>query len=295
VNAARALLSLLDAAGAFTVARAVVVRRRSFALELHGVCSRRRGLPPGVEPSFAADELASLLGWLETRFRFLDPDQFLSGAERGVLLTFDDGFANHHRVVLPLLERHSAAGLFFVTTQHVTDPKNWLPSVRAARAAALASGTAASQLDHEVEADLFDGLSISQLRALAAHPLATIGAHTLSHPRLTLLDDQAARHELAEARGMLGEITRQPIDLLAYPSGDYDRRVAQLARAAGYRAAFAEVPRGVGEPAMEIERVGLYRCHAGYWSAKTSGLFGRPFTASSERATPGSLAAVSTR
>jgi peptidoglycan/xylan/chitin deacetylase (PgdA/CDA1 family) len=52
---------------------------------------------------------------------------------------------------------------------------------------------------------LVDALCLdwSELRALAAHPLATIGAHTLTHPRLALLPEGAAMLEIAGGRDRL--------------------------------------------------------------------------------------------
>ncbi len=45
----------------------------------------------------------------------------------------------------------------------------------------------------------------------------------------------------------------------AYPSGDYNQDSLDLLKEAGYLAAFATIPRHLGdEPRFEIERVGVY-------------------------------------
>jgi peptidoglycan/xylan/chitin deacetylase (PgdA/CDA1 family) len=258
-------LQLLWWTGASRLAYAVLARRGRFVIELHGVASRRVDeLPRDAQPSFTRAELAALLDWLRPRFPFLTPEELLDGDAPGVLLTFDDGYANHVDVVLPLLEEYRASAVFFVTTRHVLDPGNWLPAVRARRL---------GPLPPELRRDLFDGMSAEQLRAAAASPLVTIGSHTVSHPFLTRLEDDELARELADSKRFLEDATGDAVDLFAYPTGDYDRRTIAAVRDAGYRAAFVERSRGLGGGRWEIPRVGLYSAVPAYLSAKLSGLF----------------------
>jgi peptidoglycan/xylan/chitin deacetylase (PgdA/CDA1 family) len=69
---------------------------------------------------------------------------------------------------------------------------------------------------------LVDALCLdwSELRALAAHPLATIGAHTLTHPRLALLPEDEAVAEIAGGRDRLERELDRPCRHFAYPYGD---------------------------------------------------------------------------
>ena len=60
----------------------------------------------------------------------------------------------------------------------------------------------------------------SEVEALARHPLATIGAHTLTHPRLAKLDIAEMRTELGAARSILENRLGRPVVHLAYPVGD---------------------------------------------------------------------------
>ncbi len=76
-------------------------------------------LPAPVRPSLAASDLERILRWLAGRFRFLSAEELLGSDAPGVLLTFDDGFANNHDVVLPLLMRYRAPAVFFVATRHI--------------------------------------------------------------------------------------------------------------------------------------------------------------------------------
>lgn len=89
-------------------------------------------------------------------------------------------------------------------------------------------------------------LTSEELARLAAHPLVTLGGHTVSHPRLAQLPPAAARHEI---RAGLDELTRRfgPAPrLFAYPYGNTDRSVAALAAGLGLRHAFTTAPRWLG-------------------------------------------------
>ena len=60
------------------------------------------------------------LDWLQREFTLIGADELeaaLAGTAlppRAALLTFDDGFAEHHDVVLPILRRRGLRGIFFV-------------------------------------------------------------------------------------------------------------------------------------------------------------------------------------
>lgn len=88
------------------------------------------------------------------------------------------------------------------------------------------------------------------LRALAAEPLATIGAHTLSHPRLATLDAAAALAEMTGSRARIREeLGVDPVHF-AYPVGDpvsAGEREFVLAAESGFSAGVTTRP-GVLQP-----------------------------------------------
>lgn len=65
-----------------------------------------------------------------------------------------------------------------------------------------------------------------------------IGAHTVSHPILATLPDDAARREMADSKRRLEDIVGERIGLFAYPNGkpgeDYSPRSVALAREVGF-------------------------------------------------------------
>lgn len=85
----------------------------------------------------------------------------------------------------------------------------------------------------------------SELAEQAADPLCTIGAHTISHPRLATLPAEAAREEMAQSRDVirvrLGVETRH----IAYPVGDptsATRREFDAAKALGFESGVTTRP-----------------------------------------------------
>ncbi|MCE4223528.1 polysaccharide deacetylase family protein [Methylobacterium sp. C25] len=63
-------------------------------------------------------------------------------------------------------------------------------------------------------------LSWDELRALAANPAVTIGAHTVSHPMLAKHDETFARREVAESRARIAASLGRDIRHLSFPVGD---------------------------------------------------------------------------
>jgi peptidoglycan/xylan/chitin deacetylase (PgdA/CDA1 family) len=68
-----------------------------------------------------------------------------------------------------------------------------------------------------------------------------IGAHTVSHPILARLDDDAARREIQQSKHRLEDLLDEPVTLFAYPNGkpgeDYSPRSVAIARDLGFEAA----------------------------------------------------------
>ena len=76
-----------------------------------------------------------------------------------------------------------------------------------------------------------------------------IGAHTISHPILTSLDDDSARHEIVAGKRQLEALVGKPVRLFAYPNGkvgqDFDARHVEMVRQAGFSAAFTTEAGGI--------------------------------------------------
>jgi peptidoglycan/xylan/chitin deacetylase (PgdA/CDA1 family) len=90
-----------------------------------------------------------------------------------------------------------------------------------------------------VDAQLPDDLMMtdSQVRTLAEAGME-IGAHTLTHPILRILEAEEALHEIRTGREMLQAITGREIRAFAYPNGrpgeDYTDRDRNIVASLGF-------------------------------------------------------------
>jgi peptidoglycan-N-acetylglucosamine deacetylase len=61
-----------------------------------------------------------------------------------------------------------------------------------------------------------------------------IGGHTLTHLRLTTIDDKAAQAEISSGRRYLEDCTGEPITSFCYPGGEYAPRHTDMVLRAGF-------------------------------------------------------------
>ena len=82
-------------------------------------------------------------------------------------------------------------------------------------------------------------LSVAQLDTLRRLEGLEIGAHSMSHPHLDELDDDAVEAEVFGSKRALETMLDAPIASFAYPHGSYDQDVRTAVIAAGFTSAAA--------------------------------------------------------
>lgn len=153
--------------------------------------------------------------------------------QKPVLLTFDDGYAGHYEYVYPLLRQYQFPAVFAIFPGKV-------------------DGTIAGR----------STLTWEQLAEMAADPLVTIAAHSVTHPPdLRQSSDEDLQREVVVSKQRLEEKLGIPIQYFVYPAGHYDERVAAAVADAGYLAALTmresdERFAGESESLLTIERFG---------------------------------------
>jgi peptidoglycan/xylan/chitin deacetylase (PgdA/CDA1 family) len=278
MNGRDLFVSLMARSGVAEFFRRILTRGGRFTLNFHGVSKHRYpDIPRDLQPYYSVAEFRKTMGWIGARFDFLTVNDFLYSAKPGVLLTFDDGHANNLVNILPVLGEFKAQGLFFITIQHVLNPRNWLDFTK--KTAKQVWGKESAVPEHFAR-DCYDGLSESQVAELAQSPWAIIGSHTLTHPNLPACSSDQMREEIIESRRILHKSIHQPVDFFAYPTGYYNRAAAETVHDAGYKAAFAVDPIPVGLPGFEIPRIGLYDSNPDYLLLKLCGLHRLPLRGS---------------
>jgi peptidoglycan/xylan/chitin deacetylase (PgdA/CDA1 family) len=182
-------------------------------------------------------------------------------------LSFDDDYRSHDDQVLPVLQALGIIGTFFLSGRslHRLGPywfealerlvadrglaaTSRLLDVDAATAADLAVVCEGSPRLQQLVATAVDlapcHLQPAQIAGLAEGGM-TVGFHTLHHRRLVDLGGEELSLALAEGREALAACIGRRVDLLAYPHGKADAKVAAAARTAGYRMAWTGWPRPV--------------------------------------------------
>ena len=104
-----------------------------------------------------------------------------------------------------------------------------------------------------------DVIAEQDLPALVAGGLIDVGAHTVTHSRLSVLPIDLQRHELEASRRRLEEILHGPIATMSYPFGgkdDYTPGTVALARELGFECACANVagPVQAGDDPFRLRR-----------------------------------------
>ena len=69
---------------------------------------------------------------------------------------------------------------------------------------------------------------------LAVPDLIEIGAHSVTHPRLTKLSPEEQRREICESKEVCERLSGQPVLGFTYPHGDLDPTTQDLVRQAGF-------------------------------------------------------------
>jgi len=114
-----------------------------------------------------------------------------------------------------------------------TNRDNWLSQLHR-----WAGGEAAASGIHRV-------MTVAEARRLAHSSLVTVGAHTVTHTRLSTLCGDAQRDEITASKQQLEEWLGCEIAVFSYPFGrrrDYTRKSCAICREAGFIKAAANFP-----------------------------------------------------
>lgn len=175
------------------------------------------------------DRFREQLEFLRSNFPVLRFDETWKRPERtSFVLTFDDGYADNLTDALPILREFGCPATFFVSAG----------AVDADREFPWDGGLSPQRRE-------FRTLRKDELRELAADPLATVGSHTATHPRLGSLAKEAQREEIVGGHRKLEAALGRRLAVFSYPFGNYgdfnaDSRA--ICREAGFFRAAANFP-----------------------------------------------------
>jgi peptidoglycan/xylan/chitin deacetylase (PgdA/CDA1 family)/GT2 family glycosyltransferase len=186
----------------------VALSEGTLLLSYHRFCNAGEGRTRQVMP---IDQFARQINFLQTAgYRFITTRDLIGAWEQGkliggrtVVLTFDASTKDLAEVVAPLLRRKGIVAVLNIVS-------NW------------------------IEKPGF--LNADEIKMLAKDGWE-IGSQSLSHRRLSSLTEDLKRHEIADSRSQLAEITGAAPQTFAYPYGDCDVTSQSLVKEAGYTVA----------------------------------------------------------
>lgn len=149
-------------------------------------------LPQGMSDSIfsTVDDFLSIIQTSSPK-RIVPLDSLIQDIKRSVtppneiVITFDDIYSSVVDLGLPLMQKHNVPFTVYIATSFLDKPNY---------------------------------ISTQQLLELSREPLCTIGAHTVSHPKLKEKGVDI-HHELIEAKKILEDIIGRKVNHLAYPYG----------------------------------------------------------------------------
>ena len=198
-----------------------------------------------------------------------------------IAVTFDDGYADNLHGAARLLQKHEIPATFFLTSGYLgghaefwwdelerrmsdTGPA-WLPAYyklydvlqpladkeRRQMLAEIGGPESAGSAreSHRV-------LNMDEVSELAAMALVEIGAHTVTHPRLSAQTAQDQLTEMRESKQFLEAAVGQNIDTFSYPfggCGHYSPESVEMAREAGFAVACTTTPGVVDRTSSRFE------------------------------------------
>lgn len=172
----------------------------------------------------------------DNRFKFLklsDIGGLIEGTimpEKGVALTFDDGYKDFYEIALPILRKYGASAILFIHADRRSD-----------------------NLENNLSLMSWEDVKSAKENGME------IGSHTYSHPNLKEAGEDEMKFEIDQSEEVflekLGEIPK----VIAYPGGKFNEKVIATFEKRGYQLGFT-IDRGLilkGNSPFRIKRNGV--------------------------------------
>ena len=179
---------------------------------LHRVVEHRSEKPEQRELEVTPDWLEERIVEYRKRGYCFAPIDNLPARGKWVCLTFDDGYRDNYTLAYPMLKRLQVPFAVYVSTGFVDNhfPMWWYPG---------------DQL----------GMSADELKELAEDPLCTIGAHTVSHPKLDTLSYEEQYKEISNSKQNLEQMLGHPIQHFSFPHGTHNADALTICQKLGFK------------------------------------------------------------
>ena len=218
-----------------------MTRGRSCILTYHSLDAS--GSVISIRPEAFREQMESLA---ETGAR-VAPLHAVCETPGAIALTFDDGFRNFFEHAFPVLQRFRFPATVFIVSGYCGQQNNWPSQPKN-------NGIPAADL-----------LRWSEVEELARAGIE-IGAHTVTHPRMSLLSPQETEEELLRCRAAIEDRIGSPVRSFAYPYGESTPEVRAAVRrhfqwACGTRLSYLSPD----SEAVDLPRIDMYYLQKRFW------------------------------
>lgn len=131
---------------------------------------------------------------------------------RSVVITFDDGYSDNYTHAYPVLQGRNIPATIFLVSDYIGLANQW---------------------DQQKQLAGRPLMSWSQVQELRTQGVQ-FGAHTCSHPVLTAISSNQAEEEITISRQQLESRLGMPVEVFAYPYGEYDPAIQAMVQEAGF-------------------------------------------------------------
>lgn len=163
-----------------------------------------------ITPQMFEEHISTLLNSGYTSVSFEDIYNASRGKftipENPIVISFDDGYLTNFKYAFPIIQKYGVKATIFVVASTV--------------------GYAEGENPH---------FTWEQAKIMQQSGLVSIQSHTYSHADLTTLDKFSLIRELRLSRYVIEKNLGTSCDVLAFPYGEYNQNIADLARSAGYK------------------------------------------------------------
>lgn len=137
-------------------------------------------------------------------------DGSISLPQNPIIVTFDDGYLSNYEIAFPILKELSIPATIFVVTDTV----------------GAIAGEGKVNNSH---------FTWEQAKEMEDSGLIEIQSHTVSHEKMTSIDVGEAVRQIRKSKHDIEVNLGRECDMIAYPYGDYNEGIKELAREAGYK------------------------------------------------------------
>ncbi len=173
-----------------------------------------------------------------------------------VVFTVDDGWKENKENIVAVADCYKIPVTIFVTTSPVeTGESYWWSYIQKAFDKKLTNHSVGAlklvpneQRMQELERikpnvpNDRDALTIEEVKTISQSPYISIGSHTVTHPILTMCNDEKSQHEIVESKKTLENWTNKPVQFFAFPNGNYTQREINVLKSNGFQMAFTTKP-----------------------------------------------------